>query len=336
MKAPTHSRLPGSLRILCDTAADYSVSAEKCLEGTNLTTFDLYGSETKVTFKQEVLAIQNFLRHARYREGLGIEMGYRIKPEDMGIWGYAVLTSPTVRASLLAAMDYSRLSFVIARMDLIEHGNEAMISFDISYLPSDVRKFVLERHLTVFFNFASASLPKGFAAPTVFRTTEYEGKFASTIEKALGATVEKSDRVNALVFSRDLLDLPLPKHDPELLAMSLKQCENLQGGGNQYSWSSRVHDAVLSEISNSPSIKAIAQSLNTSDRTLTRRLSEEGTSFRKILVRARLAIAHELLSTTSMSVSKVSWHAGYAEPSSFVRAFTKEYGYTPGKVGANH
>jgi AraC-like DNA-binding protein len=191
---------------------------------------------------------------------------------------------------------------------------------------------VLERHLTVLFNFASASVPASLAAATTFRTMEYEDGFAEALHQDLGVQVEPSDRVNAIVISRSLLDVPLPQHDPEKLAICLKQCEALQGGGAQHSWTQRVQDAILSDISNAPTIKSVAQALRTSDRTLARRLAEEGASFRSILVRVRLTIAHELLTTTSLSVSKVAWRAGYAEPSSFVRAFTKEYGYTPGKV----
>jgi AraC-like DNA-binding protein len=77
---------------------------------------------------------------------------------------------------------------------------------------------------------------------------------------------------------------------------------------------------------------ATASKLGLSERTLRRRLSEEGTSFRNILVEARLAIGHELLSTAKLDVSTVAYRTGYSEPSSFVRAFTQHFGYSPGKI----
>ena len=79
-------------------------------------------------------------------------------------------------------------------------------------------------------------------------------------------------------------------------------------------------------------MQSVAQNLGTSERTLTRRLSDEGTTFRALLLKARLAVARELLTTTTLSVSNVAWRAGYAEPSSFIRAFKKEYGVAPGQL----
>lgn len=336
MKELDQTRFPGSIRILCEAAPEFGVSAEQCLGETGLTLFELYDPATKVTIGQELAVIRNFLGHRPYEPGLGIKIGRRIRPETLGIWGYALLSSPTFRASLATAIDYARLSFMIARMDLVEQGDEALITFDTSYLPQELRKFVLERHLTVLFNFASVSLPSSLAASTTFRTMEYDEGFALALQRELGARVEYSERVNAVVIERSLLELPLPQHDPEKLAECLKQCDSLQGGGGaRHSWTARVHDAILADISNGPTIKSVALALNTSDRTLARRLAEEGASFRAVLIRVRLAIAHELLTTTSLSVSKVAWRAGYSEPSSFVRAFTKEYGYTPGKVTRN-
>ena len=77
-------------------------------------TFDLYNPETRVTLAQEVASIGNFLRHAPDRPGLGIEIGRRYRPEVFGIWGYAILSSPTLRAALKTAFDFANLSFIIA------------------------------------------------------------------------------------------------------------------------------------------------------------------------------------------------------------------------------
>ncbi|MCV6584838.1 MAG: AraC family transcriptional regulator [Marinibacterium sp.] len=332
MRAPNHNRLPGSLRILCEVAPAFGVSADVCLGSTGLSLFDLHDPGVTVTFRQELTAIENFLRAAPYRPGLGIEVGRHIKPEALGIWGFALLSSPTLRASLATAIDYYQLSFVIARMDLVEQGDDALITFDTTSLPPGIRKFVLERHLTVLLSFGEAQRPGRQFDQSVFRTAEYDAAFARTIERELGMKVEPSRHLNAVVLPRTALDLPLPRHDPDALAVCLKRCESLQHGDDQYSWTARVQDAILADLGNAPSIKSVARTLGLSERTLARRLSEENTSFRAILSTARLAVAHELLSTTTLTVSTVAWRAGYRETSSFVRAFTKAYGMTPGSL----
>lgn len=68
------------------------------------------------------------------------------------------------------------------------------------------------------------------------------------------------------------------------------------------------------------------------ERTLRRRLTDEGTSFRELYTDARMTIAHELLASAGLNVETLSWRVGYAEPASFARAFTRAFGQTPGEV----
>ena len=334
MQRASQTRLPGSIRILCEAAREFGISPEQCLENTGLKSFDLYNSDTRVTIAQELEAIANFLRHAPYRPGLGIEVGRRYRPEVFGVWGYAILSSPTLRVSLKTASDYSNLSFIIATMRLDESGRRPKVTFDTAGLSTQAKSFVLERHLTVLDNFAKILMPDLPFRQFEFRTTVTDPEFAQALRRELGLRVSLNESVDAFVLPARVLDRPLPQHDPAVMADCLQQCRNLlnQKDETHADWTSRVRDVTLPEINNNPHIGQIASKLGVSERTLCRRLSEEGTSFREILVQARLAIAHELLKTTKLNVSSVAWRTGYSEPSSFVRAFSKIYGHPPGAL----
>jgi AraC-like DNA-binding protein len=69
--------------------------------------------------------------------------------------------------------------------------------------------------------------------------------------------------------------------------------------------------------------------------TLRRRLAEEGTSLRAVLIDARLSYALSLLLTTRLPVKSVASRVGYASPSSFVKRFAERYGVEPSRVGGN-
>ncbi|WP_214648681.1 AraC family transcriptional regulator [Ruegeria lacuscaerulensis] len=334
MQNESQKRSPGSIRILCEEAPNYGVTAEQCLEGTGLVTFDLYQNEATVTLGQEVSAIANFIKYAPGRPGMGIEIGRRYRPEVFGIWGYAILSSPTVRAGLKTAMDFANLSFLIARLRLNELQDPPVLNLDISGLPKSVEGFVLERHLTVISNFTSQFLPKFSLSKVTFETTLDDPKIAEAIKSMLGVNVKLGCDKNAIVLSNKLLDLPLPQHNPATMESCLRQCRSLLNleDSDVPEMTAQVREATLLEMNNDPTIVSIASKLGTSERTLRRRLAQEGTSFRKIHTEAKLAIGHELLSTAGLDVSTVAWRTGYSEPSSFVRAFTKKYGYSPGSL----
>ncbi len=72
-----------------------------------------------------------------------------------------------------------------------------------------------------------------------------------------------------------------------------------------------------------------------SDRTLLRRLADEGVSFRGLLDEIREQLAEELLVTGGLSVAEVTGRLGYLEVSSFSQAFQRWKGvgsraYRPG------
>jgi len=76
-------------------------------------------------------------------------------------------------------------------------------------------------------------------------------------------------------------------------------------------------------------IGEIAGRLCLHERTLNRRLHEEGTSFRRELEDVRYELARHLLTDSNMSISKVASTLKYANLSGFNRAFKRWAGITP-------
>jgi AraC-like DNA-binding protein len=75
--------------------------------------------------------------------------------------------------------------------------------------------------------------------------------------------------------------------------------------------------------------EAVARTLAVSRRTLSRRLADEGTSFRHILDDVRREFACALLQDRSLSVGDVAFFLQYSEPAAFNRSFRRWTGRTP-------
>ncbi len=78
------------------------------------------------------------------------------------------------------------------------------------------------------------------------------------------------------------------------------------------------------------SLEDMARLMNTSPRTLKRRLQEEGTTFRTLLAQARGAMAETLLGDARLSLAEVAERLGFSDLSSFSQAFKRWYGVPPG------
>jgi len=89
----------------------------------------------------------------------------------------------------------------------------------------------------------------------------------------------------------------------------------------------RIRDSLPSGV---PSQAEVARALALSRRTLARRLEEAGTSFTGLLDETRRALAEQYLRRTDYSVAEVAYLVGFAEASSFNRAFRRWTGHSPG------
>jgi len=78
-----------------------------------------------------------------------------------------------------------------------------------------------------------------------------------------------------------------------------------------------------------PPITLAAEIAGISVRTLQRRLSENSTSYSKLVQCAQYELASNLLKNMSTRVLDISFAAGYDDPSNFTRAFRRYSGMTP-------
>jgi AraC-like DNA-binding protein len=96
------------------------------------------------------------------------------------------------------------------------------------------------------------------------------------------------------------------------------------------STSARVRRLLIERMGQEQeSATSIAREMGVSARTLSRRLVEEGTSFRHIQDEVRHHLAVALLADATVSIAEIAFFLGYAEPAPFHRSFKRWTGTTP-------
>lgn len=150
-------------------------------------------------------------------------------------------------------------------------------------------------------------------------------------EAAFGCPVKFKARRDAIVFRGRDLDLPFVSYNADLLEMltpqldrQLEQRKTQQSCADQVKW-------VLKRLLGGPrpEISEVAKELGMSSRTLQRRITDEGTSYRQLLNDARHELARFYLKEPSLGVSEIAYLLSYEDPSSFFRVFHEWEGTTP-------
>ena len=95
-------------------------------------------------------------------------------------------------------------------------------------------------------------------------------------------------------------------------------------------WTARVREILAAELARgAPTLEQIAYRLGVTERTLRRRLHDEGTSHKEVLAELRLSLAQRHLSERVLSVAEIAFLLGFAEPSAFHKAFRRWTGRAP-------
>ena len=85
-----------------------------------------------------------------------------------------------------------------------------------------------------------------------------------------------------------------------------------------------------------PKIADIAAQLAMSGRTLQRQLAEQGYAYQDLVDTARRDLADRLLRQSEYSLAEIAFMTGYAEQSTFTRAFKRWFGQSPGSYRQTH
>ncbi len=149
--------------------------------------------------------------------------------------------------------------------------------------------------------------------------------------RLFGSGVSFEQSVNAIYFASSLLETGISDVNPTLLASLQTQLGKiLQQHKSQDTLISRVRFFIAANLCSSACVvENSARYLLFSKRSLTRRLQENGTSFRQLKQDVMAELAKHALIDSNASVIEISTHLGFSETSAFDRSFRKLTGYTP-------
>lgn len=322
-------RSAASLVLMLDWAAELGLTPKRCLAGTRMTPMAVRSPAAEVSGDQELKAIANIVAALGDRPGLGLQAAARYPVTAFGIWGFAILTSPTLGEAIDVAVRFVRLSYAFCTFETRRHGDDLTIVVDARAVPAPVRRFVLERDAAAIPNLYREILGTPPPAGRISFALPDPGPALGVYEEMFGATPEFGAAETTVTLGAALLNVPLPQASAHTAKLAEQQCRMLlEQREARTGRAGLVRDLLLTDPARPPSLAQVADRLTTSTRTLRRQLEAEGTSFRRLLDEVRQHLATELLQS-GMTVEQVSNRLGYNDVSNFSHAFHRWKGDSP-------
>ena len=322
------ARTPTSVLFLTRLGIERGVPEETCLRGTRIRSEQLLDPDFEVSAKQELRVISNIVDALGDPPGLGLDAGMRYHLTAYGIFGFALISSTTLRGATDVALRYLDLTFAFTQMQLRELDVETQFVLSAPDIPLRIQRFCVERDI------AAVRLIQHelFAHPIPIRGMRFAfppppnpGRYT----EIFGVAADFDAPETMMVFEPTVFEVPLPQANEHTARLAQAQCSELLARRQaRTGLSGQVRDLILQDPSRPPDAESVAATLHVSTRTLRERLAAEGTSFRALLDEVRERLAEEML-LAGLTVGEVAERLGYVEVSSLSQAFRRWKGVSP-------
>jgi AraC-like DNA-binding protein len=321
-------RTAAGILLMTRFGEDRGVDVVDALRGTSLAMSQLRDPALLVDARQELAVVRNLVRELGDSAEMAIELGRRYHVTTFGIFGFACISSPTLRDAMAFSLRYLDLSFTFSIPHVALDADKISMTLHDERVPEDVAAFLVLRDLAAIYTVMRDLLPD-----VAFRSLEFRRAGPSTVESYVdlfGFVPVFGAETNVATLDLAFLDEPLPQANEHTVAICEEQCRELVTRKRARSGISHdVRERLVRVGGVEAGMDAVAHELAMSPRTLRRRLSEAGTSYRVLVDEVRQALAEEMLATAALSVEDVAIRLGYAEASSFIYAFKRWKGITP-------
>jgi len=322
---------PYKIATLAQVTAEAGIAIDVVLAGTGLCAAQLSDPQIKTSVRQLVTASRNVMR-AGAPADTGMVAGSRMNISSYGMYGYALLCCATLRDVTQLAVKYHRLATPTVGMSFREEDGEAVWSFD-SIVGLDVDD-PLYRFFVEFQFGIHTTLGKDLMGP-VFKLARVRARYAAPADRSpyrhhLRCKAEFDQPVNELRFAAELLDQCPTYHNPITVAMVSEVCERLLDEARRDAGVGAQVSRLLMEVPGRfDDMETLARKLNTTSRTLRRRLHLEGTSYQDLLAEVRCHLAKEYLRSTRMTTEDIAETLGFSDAANFRHAFRRWTGRNP-------
>jgi AraC-like DNA-binding protein len=260
---------------------------------------------------------------------VGLHVAEAITPGMFGAVEYVARTSPTLGAGFERLFRYHRVLHDVAETGLERVAGRAVLSHRLPLpggAPRHVSDFVLAGWLLVGRTVTGLSwtpLEVRFPHRRPAHTAEYRRVFGApiTFEHTRSELVVSDDTLALPHVTADAALRPIVEAQASALLRSVRPDEGVADG---------VRRMLADELCDGdPTLERIAERLHMSARTLHRRLREQGTSFRHLVVDVRRGLAERYLREGDLAIGEIAFLLGFSEASAFHRAFKQWTGRPP-------
>jgi AraC-like DNA-binding protein len=253
-------------------------------------------------------------------------------PSELGVLGYAWLSSSTLRTGLERAVRYSRLVGERGVTEIEDTRQGLKVRFwakrgKPAVVPETA--VLVDIVMALLFDMCRMNAGAGLrpVAATLRRSRPDPG---DAYRRFFGCPVQFGVEENSFVLSARDADRLLPSANRQLAATFDRMLAEELARLDKSDVVSRCRAAVLEHLSSGEgTAEETAKQLHMSPRTLQRKLAEANTTYLRLVDDTRKDLALRYIEDPRRSVTDITFSLGFSQPSAFTRAFRRWTALSP-------
>ena len=317
----------------CLAEDDQQQLLESALAAAGIAGGDL-ASRRNIEQRQLDMVVEHILPHV---PDITLRMFACAELTDLGIMGYAAINSDTVGRAMNFLFRYHDLTSD-RFTDRLEVGKDHAV----------VTPIPIMSYMRDFKNIAEDSLAGNWRILVLLLGPNIDSKLASVhFDFPAPAYVASYNEVfdcpvvfnadrNELRFPATWLSRPVESANQSMADVCKAMCERLLGAGESSRETSQVVRRLLLTRPGRRMyrLEEAAAELSLSPTQLRKRLYRAGTSYKKLVLEIRMALAQHYILDTELAVQEIAYLLDYSSPAPFSRAFKDYYGLPPDRYRA--
>jgi AraC-like DNA-binding protein len=322
------------LAAVFDVLIEQGCSAPEILRNVDLQEEDVHSPKARISLSELMTVCKNAIRlssdpHLPYRIGTSIHIS------AYGMYGFAILCCPDFRSAKTFAARYHSLAAPLATIEFKEEKKFGSWTIEPNMhaaIDPQVYRFITEMQIGIHVSLMRDIMGAAFT-PDQISVAYSETHDFSLPADLIGCRVRFASELNKIVFRSAWLDQPARLGNKTTYPVIVAICDNLLNELKlRVGIAGEIRALLLRDITNPPTLAAIAKMLDMSDRSLRRQLREQGISFRGLLDELRMQIALKCLRTTRLANEDIALALGFSDAANFRRAFRRWTSKSPSEI----
>ncbi|BBB30502.1 AraC family transcriptional regulator [Neptunomonas japonica] len=273
-------------------------------------------------------------------EAIGLSVASYIKPTTFHALGYSIWASETLKDALQRLVNYGRMVSNAGTLELVCYGDVYSIRFQVNQ-DEHGYKLVADQALDAFIASMVAICRElsgaAFSPKAMFleRSEPTDLKSMAAFNAFFNCPIEFGAAQTIIEFDSTVLEGTLLTANAELASKSDQVVIDYLARLEWNDIVTQVQAKVIEMLPlGEPSQEKVAKSLNLSLRNLQRKLQQEGTHYTQVVEDVRRDLARQYLEQSHITINEICYMLGFANLSSFCRAFKRWTGMAPGQYRA--